>query len=169
MRAHGYSLMNLMLTLLLTAVVVTGLIGLWRVLEQRQRMSATVDLVHRAAARTREIAMNQSDGYASVSVSQIADLVPTNQRIPTSGAATGLRTALNRPLSIVADGSYGFWVRLSTLNVAECRALLRQVWMTYPRVRVNGTVLKAGMSSTLGDTQFAQCTGTSISIDVEGT
>ncbi|AVQ00282.1 hypothetical protein C7S18_23585 (plasmid) [Ahniella affigens] len=168
MRAHGYSLMNLILTLFLVSALITGLIALWRVQEQRQRVSATVDVVHRAAARTREIAMNQSDGYASVVVSQIADIVPPNQRTPTTGAATSLRTALNRPLSIVADGSYGFWVRLSALNVAECRAVLRQVWTTYPRVRVNGTVLKSGMSSTLGDAQFAQCVGASISIDVEG-
>lgn len=164
---RGYSLLNLTLTLLLAAFIVGGVLAAASALDHRRKVNQSLDLVHRAAARAKALYPMQPDGYASVTTARVADLVSPGQRVTSGGTVTALRTALSRELTIVPDGNFGFWVRLSGLPQSECRALLRQAWANYPRVRLNNAIIKVGMATPIGNTELALCTATN-TLDMEG-
>ncbi|AVP99368.1 hypothetical protein C7S18_20295 [Ahniella affigens] len=167
-RQTGYSLMNLSLTLLLAALVAAGILAFASMLDTRRKVNETLDLAHRAAARTKELGANQADGYATLTTAQLADLVPVNQRTLSGGNIDSLRTALNRPLRLVPNGNFAFWIRLSNLSSSECRALIRQAWLHYPRVQLNAVVRKTSSTATLVTADLDACAATNNTLDMEG-
>lgn len=167
-RPHGFSLMNLALTLLLSALIAAGVLAFASMLDTRRQVQQTLDLAHRAAARAKELGASQTDGFGSLTTAQLADLVPPNQRILVSGSVDSLRTALNRPLRLVPNGNFAFWIRLSNVSASECRAMLRQAWLHYPRVQLNNVLRKASSNAVITQADLDACDASNNILDMEG-
>lgn len=165
----GSSLLEFTLALALSAGVLSALMSLASVQDQRRRVEATGDLVQRAAVAARRMQAERPDGATALTVADLSAYLPGHPLVREGDRIVAMRTPINRPLALVDDGPFAFWLALRNLDRHECRTLLPRLWRLHPRLRLNQNLLKPTVGTPMPAVAVAHCLASGNTLEVEGT